>query len=111
MAAKQNMLLAITQAAIVTPKAAIMAAKEAENPVNAVRSVQVILRVGSPKVKQPTFDWKAAGKLQELCNFQTQVKNIFLANSYNTQDKEKVPIILNWPCREVLQFVQTKNDK
>ena len=42
MAAKQSMMLAITQADIESAKAAIMLAKEAENLFNTSRSVQVM---------------------------------------------------------------------
>ena len=42
------MMQAITQTAIVAGKAVIMAIKEAENLLNATRSVQVMVRIGHP---------------------------------------------------------------
>ena len=59
MADKQNTMHAVTQVAI---QAAIMAVKEAENPVNCERSIQVMPRTGSSALKQPIFDWKIAKK-------------------------------------------------
>ena len=47
-------------------KTAIIADKEAENPVNAARSVQVMPRTGSQALKKPPFNWKTADKYQEL---------------------------------------------
>ena len=88
MRAKQNMTQANTQAA----KAAIMAAKEAQNPVNIARTVQVMLRTDGPALQQPTFDAKAADRSQELWNFQIDIKNTFMTDSYNTQDNKKVSI-------------------
>ena len=48
-------------------------------------------RTGSPTWEQPTFEWKATEKYHELCNFETEVTNIFLTNNYNIQEGEKVP--------------------
>ena len=56
MVAEQSMLYAITQSVIEATKAAIMAVKQAENPVNSARLVQVMHRTGSPALKQPTFN-------------------------------------------------------
>ena len=56
MAAEQSMTQAITQAATEAVKATIMAVKEAENPVNATRSVQLMPRTDDPALKQPTFN-------------------------------------------------------
>ena len=72
------------QAIIQAAKTTIMVVKEAENPVNTARSVQVMPRAGSPALKQSTFDWKARDKYQELQNFEIEVKNIFMTNSCNT---------------------------
>ena len=51
--------------------------------------------MGGPVLKQPTLDWKAPENLNELHNFEIKVRNIFLWNSYNVQENEKVPIIMN----------------
>ena len=49
MANEQNVTQRIAQVA----EAVIMAAKEAENPVNTARSVQIMPRTGGPALKQP----------------------------------------------------------
>ena len=46
----------ITQEVIEAVKAAIMAAKETENPVNASRSVKIMSRTVGPAPKQPLFN-------------------------------------------------------
>ena len=56
MAAKQNMIQAITKAAIDTAKVAIIVGKETENPVHPSRSVQIIPKTGSISLKQPTIN-------------------------------------------------------
>ena len=71
MAAEQYAMQSITQAAIVTAKAAIMAVKEAENAVNVARSVQVMPRIGSPALKQLTFERKPANTK----NWKFHIKN------------------------------------
>ena len=58
----QNMRQAITQEAI----EAIIRGKQAGNPINAARSLQVLLGTGGPALKQPTLNWNAADKYQEL---------------------------------------------
>ena len=82
MAAEQIMMQTITQAAIKAAKAAIMTIKETENPVNAARYMQVMLRTGGPVLKQPNIDWKTADKYQELWNFEIEVKNIVMTITY-----------------------------
>ena len=101
------MLQAIT-VSIEAAKAEILVDEGTENPVNAARSVQVMFKIGSQAPKQPIFNLKTMGKYQELLNF--EIKNILLTNSYNIQDNEKVPVILNLLCREGLQFTETLND-
>ena len=56
------------QAAIEVAKAAIMAVREAENPVNNTRLVYTT-RLRHSALRQPVFDWKATNKHQELCSF------------------------------------------
>ena len=64
-------------------------------------------RSGGPALRQPMFDWKAAYKYQKLCSFEMDSKNIFMTNCYNTQERERVPLILNWLGRERVSFLQT----
>ena len=66
------MMQEITWAAIEAAKAAIITIRVALNPVNAAWPVHVIPRIGSPVPKQPTFDWKAADKYQELWNLEIE---------------------------------------
>ena len=49
-----------------------------------------------PSMKQPTFDWKAKDKYNELLNFEMVVKNIFMTKGYGISDSERVPIVLKW---------------
>ena len=100
MATKQNMMQAITQTAIQAGKAAIMAVKEIENPVNATRLVQIMPKTGGPTLKQQTFNCKVANKYQGPQDIKKKVKNIFMTNSINIKEIEKVPIVFNWLGRE-----------
>ena len=70
MAAEQNMTQTLTQTAIKAAKTVIIAVRESEILVSYDRQIQTTL-------KRPTFDWKAIGKYQELCNFEIEVKNTF----------------------------------
>ena len=56
MAAEQNTMQTITQAAIETTTAVIMAVKEVENPAHVARSVHIMPRTGTQAVKKPTFN-------------------------------------------------------
>ena len=47
---------------------------------------------------------------KEVHNFEIQVSNIFLTNSYNIKESEKVPIIINLLDCEGLRPIQTLND-
>ena len=54
------------QAVIEAAKAAIMAVREANNPVSNARPIHAVLISCSPALKHPTFDLKVAEKYQEL---------------------------------------------
>ena len=56
MEAKQKMVQTIQRGAIEAAKAAIMAVKEAENPVNTARSIEGMPRTGGPALKESIFD-------------------------------------------------------
>ena len=105
----------IIQAVIEATIAAIMALREVGNPVIIARSVNIAPRSSRPVLKESTFDCKVVDEYQELCNFEIEVKNIFMTNSSHTQESERVLIILNWLGWEGLGFVQTlkkeKQDK
>ena len=65
MGVEQNVIQTIIHSAIEAAKAAVMAVKESENPVNAAILVHIMPTTGSPALKQPTFDLKATKKYQE----------------------------------------------
>ena len=88
MAAEQSMSKAIIKAAIEVTKGAIMAVREPDNLVNSVRPTP---RSDSQVLRQPMFDWKAAHKYQEPCNFEIEVKNIFMTNNYSARVSERIP--------------------
>ena len=46
-------------------------------------------------------------KFNELNNFKIEVRNIFIINSYNKEDRENIPIIMNCLGLEGLRFVPT----
>ena len=48
-------------------------------------------------------------KYQVLCNI--EIKNIFLTINYNTQESERVPIIMKWLGQEGFRFMQILSDK
>ena len=61
-------------------------------------------------MEQPMIHWSATDKYHE-CNFELEVKKIFMTNNYNIQESEKVPRILNWLCWEGFRFIQALNDE
>ena len=62
-------------------------------------------RLGQPIMKQPTFNWEAEDKYNELKNFKLAVINIF--KSYSTLQAEQIAIIKIWLGRKGLQFLET----
>ena len=91
-------------------KASIMVRKEEDNLVNNTRPIQATPRSGGSALWQPMFDRKVAEKYKELCNFEIQVKNIFMTNNYYTQKNDRVPVILNWVGQEGLRLMQPLKD-
>ena len=75
----------IMQAVIETAKAAIMALREADNQVNNARTIHTNSRSEIQALRQSTFCWKVDNEYHEMCNFEMEVKNIFMTNDYNTQ--------------------------
>ena len=55
-----------------------MAVREADNPVNSARIIHAMPGSDGPALGQPLVDWKMADKYQNLCNFEVEVKNIFM---------------------------------
>ena len=81
MTAEQSITQAIMQALIDTAKAANVAIRKSENLVNNARPVHAAARSDGPVLRQPTFDWKVTNIYQEVCNFEIDIRNIFMTNS------------------------------
>ena len=75
------MTQARTEAAIEVTKAVIMAVRKVDTCVNNARPIHTVPISGDPILCQPTFDWKATDKDQEIFNFEVKVKNIFMTNN------------------------------
>ena len=56
-------------------------------------------------MKEPPFNWNAKDKYEELQNLKLEVCNML--QNYNLGKTEKVSIIKNWLCREVLHLIAT----
>ena len=62
-------------------------------------------KVGSPTMKQLTFDWNAQDKYSKLKAFRLEVNNIL--STYNTQQTDKLALVQNWLGRKGLQYLET----
>ena len=71
----------------------------------AERTQNAGLRLGRPVMQQPTFNWEADDKYNELINFRPKVNNIF--KLYSIPQAEQIAIIKNWLCRKGLQFLES----
>ena len=60
-------------------------------------------RLGSPALKQPTFNWEATDKNTKWKAFTLEVQNVI--PSYKVQEGEKITIIKNRLGRRGLQFI------
>ena len=89
MASDQSMTQAITQTAAEVAKVAIMGVREAEGPTESRIPVHILPRANGLAMREPTIDRKAQDKYNELINFTTEVRNIFMTNSYNIQESSK----------------------
>ena len=56
-------------------------------------------------MKQPTFNWEADNKYNELNTFRLEANNIL--STYNMPQKENVAIVKNWLRRKGLQFLES----
>ena len=61
-------------------------------------------KLGSPAMKQPTFDWTAKDKYSELKTFQLEVNNIL--STYNTPQMDKLVLVKNWLGGKGLQYLE-----
>ena len=62
-------------------------------------------KVGSPTMKQPTFNWNAQDKYNELKTFRLEVNNI--VSIYYTQQAHKLALVKHWLGRKGLQYLET----
>ena len=60
-----------------------------------IRTTQTTSWMSVTMLKQSTFDWQISDKSNGLHNFEIEIRNIFLTNSYNIKSK-RVPVIPNW---------------
>ena len=66
------MTQAITQAAIEATKAAIMAVREMEIPVNTARPVPAMPKTSGTLLRQPMLDWKSPDMYLEFLNLRSK---------------------------------------
>ena len=62
-------------------------------------------KLGSPAMKQLTFNWEAEDKYNELKTFRLEVNNIL--STFNSRQNEQLVMVNNWLGRKGLQFVET----
>ena len=107
------MTQAITPAATEVATVAVCATKEAAGPTDNARTVLTAnLSPGASRLtlKQPPFNWKAKDMYPGLFKLEIQVKKILMTKSYNIEDSDKVPTIMNSLGHEELHFVQILNE-
>ena len=56
-------------------------------------------------IKQPTFNWNAKDKYEELQNFKLEAS--YMLQNYNLGQTEKLSVIKNWLGRDDLQLIAT----
>ena len=96
MATEQVMNEAITKAVAEATRVAIQAMVEAraERMHNTSEP-----KIGSPTMKQPTFDWNAENEYSEIKTFRLKVNNVL--STYNTPHADKLALVKNWLGRKV----------
>ena len=62
-------------------------------------------KIGSPAMKQQTFDWNAEDKYSKLKTFRLEINNVLFM--YNTLQAEKLAVVKNWLGRKGLQYLDT----
>ena len=62
-------------------------------------------KIGSPPMKQLTFDWNAEDKYSELKAFRLEVNNVL--STYNTPQTDKLAVVKNWLGRKGLKYLET----
>ena len=102
MATEQIMSEAITKALAEATRVVIQAMAEAQVE---QMSNTVGPKIGSPAMKQPTFDWDAEDKYSELKTFRLEVNNVL--STYNTPQTDKLALVKNWLGRKGLHYLDT----
>ena len=90
---------AIAKAVTEVTKAAIQAMATAERPQSMMGP-----KIGSPAMKQPSFNCEADDKYSKLKNFRLEVNNII--STYNTPHAEELAKVKNWLGRKGLQLIE-----
>ena len=62
-------------------------------------------KLGSPVLKQPQFNWKAADKYTKWKVFILEVRNILSA--YNAHKQEKIAMVKHWLGRKGLHYLES----
>ena len=52
----------------------------------------MIPRASMPGLRKSTFNWKVQDRYNELNNFKTKARNIFMINSYTIYERVKMSI-------------------
>ena len=61
-------------------------------------------KLGGSAIKQPTFNWEAEDKYNELNTFKLEVNNIL--STYNSPQNDQLAMVKNWLGRRGLQFIE-----
>ena len=61
-------------------------------------------KLGSPAMKQPTFDWEAPGMYRELKKFRLEVNNVL--STHYMPEAEKLAVVKNWLGRKGLHYLE-----
>ena len=78
----------------------IMAETQAQNIPNTAGP-----KLGSPTLKQHTFDWEAQDKYMEWKAFILELRNVL--STYNAQEPDKIAMVKNWLGRKGLHYIET----
>ena len=62
-------------------------------------------KVGSPMLKQPSFNWEATDKYTEWKAFILEVRNVL--STYNLQEMDKIVMVKNWLGRKGLHYIES----
>ena len=62
-------------------------------------------KVGSPALKQPSFNWEVTDKYTEWKAFILEVRNVL--STYNVQEMDKIAMVKNWLGRKGLYYIES----